>query len=155
MKLEHTVAASLIAASATIVVSVISVLLAKFLEHRSEIRKEMRIKKIPVYTDLIKFMFRISFAEKRGQNAPSEKEILDFFQDFTEKIVVWGSDEVINTFNDFRTFAQRNQSSKNQDILFLAERLFLAIRKDLGHKNKGLTKGKLLGLFVNDIEKYV
>ena len=155
IQLEATVAASLIVASATIIVSVISVLLAKFLEHKSEISKEMRIKKIPVYTDLINFMFRISFAEKRGQKPPTDKEILDFFQGFTEKIVVWGSDDVINAFNAFRTFAQKTQTTQNENILFVAETLFLAVRKDLGHKNKGLTKGKLLGLFVNDIENYL
>ncbi len=155
IKLDPTVAASLIAASVTIIVSVISVLLAKLLEHRSEIRKEMRIKKIPAYTDLINFMFRVSFAKKRGQNPPTEKEILDFFQGFTEKIVVWGSDDVINAFNAFRTFAQKTQTAQSENILFVAETLFLTIRKDLGHKNKGLTKGKLLGLFVNDIEKYL
>lgn len=30
----------------------------------------------------------------------------------------------------------------------------MAIRKDMGHKNKGVTKGDLLGLFINDIDKY-
>ncbi len=155
MQLDSTVAASLIVASATIIVSVISVLLAKFLEHISEIRKEMRIKKIPVYTSLINFMFKISFAEKIGQIPLTEKEILVFFQEFTKEIVVWGSDDVINAFNAFRTFAQKTQTAQNENILFVAETLFLAIRKDLGHKNNGLTKGKLLGLFVNDIEKYL
>ena len=35
--------------------------------------------------------------------------------------------------------------------LYVVEDLLLAIRKDLGHKNKNLTKGKILGLFVNDL----
>ena len=115
----------------------------------------MRIKKIPVYTDLINFIFRISFDKKRNKKPPTEKEIFDFFQGFTEKIVVWGSDDVINAFYAFRAFAQKTQTKQSENILFVVETLFLAIRIDLGHKNKGLTKGKLLGLFVTDIEKYI
>ncbi|MCH7729499.1 MAG: hypothetical protein IH991_23940 [Planctomycetes bacterium] len=40
-------------------------------------------------------------------------------------------------------------------LMFIYEDLIRAIRRDLGHKNKDLTKGKLLSLFVNDIANYV
>ena len=39
--------------------------------------------------------------------------------------------------------------------MFIYEDLIRAVRKDLGHKNKDLTKGKLLSLFINDIANYV
>jgi hypothetical protein len=39
--------------------------------------------------------------------------------------------------------------------MFEIENLLLAIRKDLGHENKGLAPGKVLGLFVNDIHEHI
>jgi hypothetical protein len=40
-------------------------------------------------------------------------------------------------------------------MLFLYERFLLEVRRDLGHKNKDLKKGTLLGLFVNDLDRYL
>ena len=44
---------------------------------------------------------------------------------------------------------------EDANILFLYENLLMEIRKDLGHKNQGFKRGTLLGLFVNDIDKYL
>jgi hypothetical protein len=41
------------------------------------------------------------------------------------------------------------------NLMFSYENVLREIRKDLGHKNKNLGKGKLLSLFINDISKYV
>lgn len=35
----------------------------------------------------------------------------------------------------------------------LTENLLLAIRKDMGHKNKGLQQGDILSLFINDVDE--
>ena len=40
-------------------------------------------------------------------------------------------------------------------LMLLYESLILAIRKDLGHKNKGLVAGDILALFLNDIEEHL
>ena len=40
-------------------------------------------------------------------------------------------------------------------ILFEMESLLLAIRKDLGHSNRGTGRGAILGLFINDIDDYI
>jgi len=40
-------------------------------------------------------------------------------------------------------------------MLCLIEDILIAIRKDLGHKNKGIHRGKILGLFITDFAKLV
>ncbi len=149
--LNPTVAVGIIAASATVLVSVISVLLSKRLEHQTSIQKEIRERKVPVYEKLIGFIFRVFKGIK--ENKPiTEQEMLDFMMEFTQNIIVWGSDEVIDAFHKFRV---ASMSGEQANILFIVEDILLAIRKDLGHKNKNLIRGKILSLFVNDIDKYI
>lgn len=148
--------AALVAAAGTIIVSVISVVVSRFLESRATIRKEHREKKIPVYEDLLRFMFKTMMGAKTG-NAPNEKEVTAFMSDFTQRSMVWASDEVLNAWIKFRSASIDHSGSQDNPLalMFVYEDLIREIRKDLGHKNKGLTNGKLLSLFVNDIAKYV
>lgn len=141
-------AVGIIAASSTVFVSLASVLISKRLEQIAAIKNQQRDKKIPIYEELIKFLFRIWRSIKDGSKPPTEKEMIDFMFDFTQKLLIWGSDEVVSAFIRFR------QSSQNPAAVMLAiEDIWFAIRKDLGHSNKGITRGMLLGLIINDINE--
>jgi hypothetical protein len=41
------------------------------------------------------------------------------------------------------------------NAMFLYEALIFSIRRDLGHRNKGLVTGDILALFVNDIDQHL
>jgi hypothetical protein len=146
---------ALIAATGTIVVSVISVVISRYLEARATIRKEHREKKIPVYESLLKFMFKVLMGGKTGKS-PSEQEVIEFMSNFTQLSMVWASDEVLNAWIRFRGTSMQEEEIKNNPyaLMFVYEDLIRAIRKDLGHKNKDLSKGKILSLFINDMESY-
>lgn len=75
----------------------------------------------------------------------------------TEHLVVWGSDDLLLAWNRFRNSSIQAVHNEGPDfnILFEVENLLLAIRKDLGHANKGVNRGKILGLFINDIDDYL
>ncbi len=148
--------AALVAAAGTVIVSVMSVVVSRYLETRATIRKELREKKIPVYEDLISFMFKILMATKTGKEV-TEQEMIEFMSDYTQRSMVWAADDVLNAWIKFRG-ASIDESEINRNpfaLMFIYEDLIRAIRKDLGHKNKDLTKGKLLSLFINDIANYV
>src|SRR5690242_15946387 len=85
--LNSQVAVAIIAASATVFVSVLSIVLGKVYDRREQINREIRERKIPVYEDLIRFMFRVLMGEKTGK-VPTESEMLEFFMDFTQRVVV-------------------------------------------------------------------
>ena len=153
--LNSSIAVAVIAAAATVFVSVLSIVLGKAYEARSAAERENREKKIPVYEDLIKFMFRILTGTKTG-TMPSEQEMLEFMSSFNQRIMVWGADEVLAAWVKFRKFSVDENLMKAEPmrLMFLYEDLIRAIRQDLGHKNRGLGRGDILALFVNDIEKY-
>ncbi|MGD1859847.1 MAG: hypothetical protein ACFB0E_07740 [Leptolyngbyaceae cyanobacterium] len=135
LSLESDIAVAVIAASASISVSLMSLVVSKYLESRAAITQEIRAKKIPIYEELISFVMRVVFAQRLGLEPVTEDELMEFMAEFTEKITVWGSDDVIKVWRKFRLSAA--SGSNTQSILFMYEDILLAIRKDLGHKNSG------------------
>ena len=152
--LDSDIAVAIIAAAATAFVSVLSIVLGKAFESRSVLRREHRERKIPVYEDLIKFMFRILMGSKTGE-VPTEKEMLEFMSDFNQRIMVWGADDVLASWVRWRRAATDPADLKAHPmkLMLLYEKVILTIRRDLGHKNKNLHTGDILALFINDIDE--
>lgn len=155
-KINSDTAVAIIAASASLLISVITVLITKHYERKQEILKELSLKKIPIYQNLIGFFFRIILGEKSGQMPPSEKEIIEFMSKMTEELISWSSDEVLIAFSSFRTnLIQLNDETNKGDplaIMYEYEQLLQIIRKDLGHANQNFKRGTILKLFLNDIK---
>lgn len=148
-------AAGMIAGSATIFVSVITVLFSKKQEHKVDIQNQLREKKIPIYENIIEFIFLITFAEKLGKEQPSEQEMIKFFADTTRDLVIWGSKDIVKEFGNFRdTLTNLADTSDTTVMLACVEDLFIAIRKDLGHNVSGIKRGEILRLYINDTEMY-
>ena len=152
LSLNSDIAVAVIAAAATIFVSVISIVLGKIYEVRYQIQQEIREKKIPVYEELIHFMQRV-FANEKLKVKPSEEELQKFFLEWQQKVMIWGSDSVLKDWIKWRRVSIN--AAGTHEAVFLYEQLILQIRCDLGHKNKNLKRGAILSLFVNDIYKYV
>ena len=115
-----------------------SVLVSKHLERRATISAHLREKKIPTYEKIISFIFRITFADKLGKDRLTEKEVMQFMAEITQELVIWGSDDMLEAFYNFRKKSIENSNENKEDsykILFIVEDLLLAIRKDLGHAN--------------------
>ena len=155
--LENQVAAAVATVSVTALISVVGLILSKHYEHKRDIRKEHTSKKAPIYEELIGFMFKILFAEKAGETPPNEQDIVRFLNAFTQRLIVWGNDEVIKSLCTFRDKAANRDANTDDSgmIMFLFENICLAMRKDLGHKDNKIKKGDLLGLFITDIKKYL
>lgn len=151
--LQTEVAAAIVAAMATIIVSVLSVTIGKYYERKRVIENELREKKIPMYEEFIEFYFNLLMSKKINGKEMTQEEMMKFFNRFTQKLIVWGSDEVVRLWSNYRReYALKDGNS--MENMFEFEKLLLAIRKDTGHKNKHIEKADLLGLFVNDINKY-
>ncbi|MBF0195538.1 MAG: hypothetical protein HQL71_13330, partial [Magnetococcales bacterium] len=158
LSVDQKLRAGLLAAFTTVIVSIMSVHFAKYLERKAEILSHLREKKIPTYEKIVQFIFRITFAEKLGNERPTDHEMIKFMTEITQEIVIWGSDEMVDALYDFRMQSIKDTASEENmhiDVLFTVENLLLAVRKDLGHNNKNLSSGKILGLFVNDLQEHI
>lgn len=152
--LQKEVAATIIAAVTTVIVSVISLVIGKYLERKLSIEQDIRKRKIPMYQEFIKFWFDLLMANKGDI---SEDEMTAFFSKFTQNLLIWGSDDVVRKWSEYRKNITYNDNLTNPspNVMFDFEELLILIRKDMGHKNKQISKGVLLSLFINDIDKYL
>ncbi len=152
-EVDPTVAAALVAAVATTLVSVATVVYGRYRERRDALDREIREKKIPMYSELVEELFAIfKLGTDEEPTAEDSQRLGDFMVKITPLLITWASDEVLATWSRYR---RRAADLEGAQSLFEPERLLLAIRRDFGHNNKGLAKGDSLGLFVNDIDDYV
>lgn len=148
--LQKEVAAALIAGTATVLVSVGSVVLGRYLQRRQEIEQSIREQKIPMYEEFVGFWFMFMMQSKFDNPIP-EAEVLDYMMKFTKTLMVWGSDDVIVKWSAWRNMFASGTPADPAVTLFEFESVLLAIRREFGHKNRGFQKGSLLSLFVNDL----
>jgi len=152
--LQKEVSASIIVAFGTVMVAVLSISTTKHLDRKSRIEQEIRDKKIPVYNDFIDFLFKILNINKDPSKKMNEKQIVEFVEKFTKKLIIWGSDELILEWAKFRELGNIQPQPRNEqlELLLQLESIIYAIRKDTGHKNKNLSKGKILSLFITNLQ---
>jgi hypothetical protein len=155
--LDKTVEAALVAASATIIASAVTITVGKIYELRQHVQKENREKKVPVYEDLLKFFFRMLNATKDGQPL-EDPEIVEFMKTFNERFIVWGSDSVVAAWAKWRQHLSKPvpdevASTKWVAAMYLMAEVMLTIRRDLGHSNKRLDARDILSLFINDVDE--
>jgi hypothetical protein len=128
--------------------------LSKHYERNRAIEQELREKKIPAYYEFVELWFSIvasRSAEEGEEAAEQSKQRTALLMAFTQKVLVWGSDDVVAKWSRLRRRFGRNEPF-SQEMLFEFEQLLLAMRLDTGHANKRLKRGDLLGLFINDID---
>lgn len=150
--LQREVATAIIAGFVAVMVSIVSVLLSKYYDRKREIEQAQRTKKAEIYEELLKFVFGHVFAATRPDHIPSEADGFEFFNRFTQRVIVWGSDDVLRQFSKWKFSMNENEPNA---VIFEMEKLFFAIRKDMGHKNAGLRRGDILRIFTPDIEQHL
>lgn len=155
VSLESEISITIIGAVSTFTVSIITITVGKYYEKKRQIEQEIREKKIPVYEEFLDFLFKMFIKAKENNMDDIEEEMIDFFYKFNQKIIIWGSDDVIKLWSEYRIKAVNQKNLKPEETMFHIEKILLAIRKDTGHKNKNLVKGDILGLFINDIQSHL
>lgn len=181
MVIEEGIAVSIIIGSVTILLSVGLNAFGKYQERKKEVEAELREKKLPVYTKIFDFFYRLFMGG--NEQVPSVErmendEIIESLSDISDKLMIWGSDEVIHKWTKLRLkLANPDEDSESEmreietssgttevpempeeqlkENMFLVEDLFIAIRKDLGYSGRKINRGDILGMFVNDIKGYV
>lgn len=131
-------------------VSVGIIMLARYYEKQREAETKIRDKKIKIYekfvNDTTNFLFNSADCSTKKQNQ-LQANLTKTFEEFHKNIMFWGTDEIIEAYNKFRSRLD-STDARMEDF----EDLILAFRKDVGHPNKNLPKYSILKLILRPDE---
>jgi len=85
-------------------------------------------------------------------NGELPQETLDKMGKFSDKLMMWGTPDVIRAWRDVKRLADEDLEPTEAMLRFGA--VLVAIRKDLGH-NRNLDVRDLLGVTINDIDDHI
>jgi hypothetical protein len=97
------------------------------------------------YLHMIDLLFDIIMATKTGREL-SEEELIKEMMSFKKALIIWGSPDIIQTWNEYEISASDQIEPK--EMIRHMERVLREIRKDLGHDDKSLKFGSLWGLML-------
>lgn len=145
--LDPQVAAASALAGATVVV----VPLTRWYDRRRLREEPLQSRKVEVYERFIRGFLDNFFDNNRG--GMDDEKVASFMFGVTPDLTIWASDDVVRRWSLLRRRWANADPSQEPDAstLYELEALLLSIRSDLGHRNKGLEDGDLLGLWVNDV----
>lgn len=140
---------ALIGGFITLLASILTIGGGYWVQTQSLIKKDHRDKKAPIYEEYVAYMTKMFLSQLTEEESGAEG-LRRFFTDFNGKLTIWGGDLVIQEWTKFRELTLQSESD-SRAVAIAYERMIRAIRKDLGHNNKGLeANGVLLSMFMND-----
>lgn len=142
------IAAATIAFAGTVVAGIGAVVISQQRTKAREIAESHRPNKTELYMTFITEvvgMMRAGFSAD-DPNPDVMKHFEDFFFDFTTRAMLWGSPSVLQSYAAFR------KAGDDPNILLLVDDTLQAMRKDLGLRNWGLSRGDLIKMLLIDPE---
>jgi hypothetical protein len=153
--LDKTVQTAIVTAMATMFIAIATVFFGRRLERQKEVEIAQREKKIAVYEKFNQFWFEFFLfsAGKIKKKKITEQDVLLHISDFSQQIILWGSDDVVIAFSNWRMHVVKNSNIEtgtlDHENIILFEKILSAMRKDVGHTSK-LKQGTILSLFLNE-----
>ena len=139
-------------AISTIIVAcggIVVVILTQYWTKKREIQVSHRLRQSEVYKDFVENMIVKLMQEAKQEQLQQriDEDLQNYMIGFVGKLIVWGSPSVIHAYRHFQKVAA--VSVPDPEKLFSSlESLLREIRKDLGHKDKGLKQYDLYNLFL-------
>jgi hypothetical protein len=110
---------------------------------RRRVAQQYRWDKIaPAYQELVEMIRTLT--KPTGQGGEVPEEFVDFFGKFSDRLLVWGSPPVIEAWVGMQRRVEAGYEDEREIMVDWA-RILPAIRKDLGHADRGLATGDSCG----------
>ncbi len=138
--------ATVLTASLSVVGSVSAVMIGRAYEKRRELEALHRDKKIPIYDRFLKGFFDVF--QNSEKYAEDPETTINFIREWQRELILWGGAPVVNRWIEW----QKTGAGEEPDArgLFKVDELLRAIRKELGHSNKGIDKGSFIRFILRE-----
>ena len=147
--LDAVVIVALITGAISLVSVIISSIIGKYIEYRSERRTYLAQKREDAYIRFFDMVYRIQGTA--NNNSYPQNEMIEDMKSFSKELSLWGSPKVVNKWIDFKTKSTDGQNAV--EYMFILEAIMNEMRKDMGCKK--VKKGNLLSFFINDVKAHM
>lgn len=129
-------------------IGLIGIIYAQYQSKSRDIFEGHRSSKIETYRMFFNIVNLFMDASKNNTEIDiTDKKIQKLMQELNENLILWASDEVLIAWKEFRT-----SSSSGQSAIINIDKVYRAIRKDLGHKDRKLKDLDLIKMNISDPE---
>lgn len=141
----------------------IGVPVGKYFENRYNIKNQIRNERQKIYIEFLDWLIKnVLYAEIKGN-----KDITEELRKQQKYMTIYASDNVLKAWSNFKMSAMNSATKKEaltkeeytkyflQNDAPKIEDLILAIRRELGYKNKNIKQYDILRLYINDIDQYL
>jgi len=152
------VAAAIGAAVIAVFSSVITIMLARYYEAKHERESAHRDKKTELYDNFLKELFKLFLEDT--QKKSDTGEFVPYLREVQRKLILWSGPGVIKSYAEWHAVLTSQGETPQAKSMIKMIDFFLALRKDLGHSNRGIQREHLIrfmlknpGLFVSMYKK--
>jgi hypothetical protein len=149
---EGPVAEAAIGAAASVIVAAATVIVTKSMEARRELRKELRAMYRDTYELFTRTLFELMKVEKASPGAGPSDEGTNLMFEFGRSVMLNGSDKAVKQWSHWRrTYGQPGVQASTSAVGMMRAMvaIMMTMRRDFGHKNRGLSEEDLAAIFLN------
>ena len=116
-------------------------------ERREAVERQLSEHKYKAYIALLEVFFEVMKKTTLGKKI-DQKEINDRMIDASKDLIIYGSDEVIETYQRWQHKARKNEPGALTEF---AE-IIISIRRDMGHSKTRITSENVLRQLITDYD---
>ncbi len=144
-------------------IAFISTVVGKLIEHKLTINNQIRTERQKIYSNILEWIILNIFYSGISTN----KRCVSELQQIQKNITIYGSDEVLKSWQEL-SFVIKNSTTVTDGLTDeertkyyieyqapYIEKFILAVRKELGYKNKKIKNFDILKLYITDINKFI
>lgn len=143
---------AIIVALVTGLISIVTVVVGGIASNEQRRVQYLREHREQPYQKLIEMVYKMMAKSKNSESYEIE-ELLRDFDEFSRALTLWGSPQAIKLWTAWRLAnVGRGPKPNPRELLFAMEGILFQLRRDMGQK-RGLKKGDLLKMFINDVDE--
>jgi uncharacterized integral membrane protein len=147
------VAAAIGAAVIAVFSSVITIMLARYYEAKRERESAHRDKKTELYDSFLKELFKL-FLEDTPKKSDTG-ELVPFLREVQRKLILWSGPGVIKSYAEWHAVVTSQGETPRAKSMIKMIDFFLALRRDLGHSNRGIQREHLIRFMLKNPSLFV
>lgn len=150
LNINPSLSVAIVAGSATILASTLTIAIGRYYEAKRDRDAVHRDKKIELYNEFLAKIFEIFLVEEKKK----EEDLVPFLREIQRKIILWSGPDVIKSYTDWHKELTSQGKPKAKAMIKMMD-FFLALRKDLGHSNKGIKHGHLVRFMLRNPDLFM